>query len=78
MIRLDTIRSLYEHEHQLWAHCPACRRWAALNLERMIREGQGELVTIGRKPRCQICGTRGVWQLRPPTMRPAPAGVAYI
>jgi hypothetical protein len=40
VIRLGTFRALREHEHQLSAYCPKCRRWAVLDLERLIAEGR--------------------------------------
>ena len=44
MIRLDTLRALHEHEHQLAAYCATCERWAVLDLERLIAEGRGDYV----------------------------------
>ena len=51
MIRLDTFRALHEHDHQLAAYCATCERWAVLDLERLIAEGRGEYVFVGKKPR---------------------------
>jgi hypothetical protein len=47
-------------------------RWAVL------AKGRGDYCLIGRKPRCSYCRGTGVWQLRPPTMRPGIAGRPYI
>ena len=55
MITLDTLRALHEHDHELAAYCPNCRRWAVLDLERLIAEGRGDYSAIGRKPRCSNC-----------------------
>ena len=78
MVTLDTFRALHEHDHELAAYCPKCRRWAVLDLERLIAEGRGNYCAIGRKPRCKVCGGRGQWQLRPPVMKPGIAARAYI
>ena len=78
VVVLDTFRALHEHDHQLAAYCATCERWAVLNLERLIAEGRGKYCFIGRKPRCSYCRGTGVWQLRPPTMRPGIAGRPYI
>ena len=78
LIRLDTIRALHEHEHALAAYCPTCQRWVVLDLERLIAQGLGDYCFVGCKPRCSYCGAPGLWQLRPPAMRPGPAAVAYI
>ena len=59
MITLDTLRALHEHDHELAAYCPNCRRWAVLDLERLIAEGRGDYSAIGRKPRCSKCGGPG-------------------
>jgi hypothetical protein len=42
MVTLDTLRKLHDHGHQLAAYCPACERWAVLDLERLIAQGRGE------------------------------------
>ena len=55
MVTLDTLRKLHEHDHELAAYCPKCRRWAVLDLERPIAEGRGEYCFVGRKPRCSYC-----------------------
>src|SRR5688500_13146201 len=56
MVTLDTLRKLHEHDRELAAYCPTCRRWAVLDLERLIAEGRGAYCAIGRKPRCKVCG----------------------
>ena len=74
MVTLNTLRKLHEHDHQLAAYCPTCERWAVLDLERLIAEGRGEYVFVGRKPRCSYCRGLSIWQLRPPVMRPGISG----
>ena len=78
MVTLDTLGKLHEHDHELAAYCPTCARWAVLDLAQLIAEGRGEYVFVGRKPRCSYCRGPGIWQLRPPVMRPVIAGRAYI
>ena len=74
MVTLDTLRALHEHDHQLAAYCATCERWAVLDLGRLIAEGRGEYVFVGRRPRCSYCRGVGTWQLRPPVMRPGIGG----
>lgn len=69
MIVLDTFAALLECDHALAAFCPACQRWSDLDLARLVASGRGGETFIGRRPRCQVCGSLGLWQLRPPTMR---------
>ena len=52
MVTLDTFRALHEHDHQLAAYCATCKRWAVLDLERLIADGRGEYCFVGRKSRC--------------------------
>ena len=78
MDTLDTLRALHEHDHKLAAYYPVCERWAVLNLERLIAEGRGEYRFVGRKPRRSYCRGAGIWQLRPPAMRPGPSGRLYV
>jgi len=33
-------------------------------------EGRGDYCFVGRKPRCSYCCALGIWQVRPPTLRP--------
>jgi hypothetical protein len=65
-IRLDTLRALHERNHKLAAYCPNCQRWVELDLPRLIEEGRGDFRFVGRKPRCNDCGSHGEWQLRSP------------
>jgi hypothetical protein len=74
MVTLNTFRALHEQEHQLAAYCATCERWAVLDLARLIAEGRGEYVFVGRKPRCSYCRGPGTWPLRPPVMRPVVGG----
>ena len=78
MVILDTFRALHEHQHQLAAYCATCERWAVLDLERLIAEGRGDYCFVGRKPRCSYCRGQGMWQLRPPAMRPVIGARTYI
>jgi hypothetical protein len=78
VIRLDTIQALYEHHHALAAYCPACRRWATLDLKQLIAAGHGGFNFIGWKPRCGECGAGGELQLRPPVMPPGTGGIRSI
>jgi hypothetical protein len=78
MVTLDTLRALHKHEHQLAAYCAMSERWAILELERLIAEGRGEFRFVGRKPRCSYCRSPGIWQIRPPALRPESAARAYI
>jgi hypothetical protein len=57
MVTLDTFRALHEHDHKLAAFCATCERCAVLDLARLIAEGHGDYVFVGRK-----------WQLRPLAM----------
>jgi hypothetical protein len=78
IVTLDTFRALHEHDHKLAAYCAACQRWAVLDLERLIAQGRGDFCFVGRKPRCRYCGLPGIWQLRPPVIRPGIAGRGYV
>ena len=66
-ITLDTLAALLLNDHGLSAYCPGCRRWAELDLARLVREGHGRQRLQGFKPRCRACGRQGQVQLRPPT-----------
>ena len=78
MVTLDALRKLHEHDHQLAAYCPKCRRWAVLDLARLIAEGRGKYCFVGRKPRCSYCRGSGIWQLRPPVMRSGVGARLYL
>jgi hypothetical protein len=69
VVVLDTLRALHDHDHKLAAYCSTCERWAVLDLERLIADGRGDYVFVGRKPRCIYCRGMGTWQLRPPVLR---------
>jgi hypothetical protein len=58
-IRRDTIRGLAEHQHQLAAYCARCQRWAVLDLAKLMEQGRGDYVFVGRTPRCSDCGSAG-------------------
>ena len=78
MVTLDTFPALHEHDHQLAAYCATCERWAVLDLERLIAAGRGDYCFVGRKPRFSYCKSPGVWQLRPPAMRPGTGARPFI
>jgi len=60
----QTKHLLLEHQHGLDAYCQKCQRWATVNLSEIVASGQGQQTFIGRKPRCQVCGSSGHWQVR--------------
>ena len=65
-ITLDTLAALLQNDHGLSAYCPSCRRWAELDLDRLVREGRGRRRLQGFKPRCRKCGGPGqtkMWML---------------
>ena len=68
-ITLDTLAALLQNDHGLSAYCPSCRRWADLDLARLVREGHGRQRLQGFKPRCRACGGPGQIQLRPPVLQ---------
>ena len=76
-ITLDTLAALLQADHSLSAWCPSCRRWADLDLARLVREGHGKRRLPGFKPRCRACGGPGEIQVRPP-MPSWPGGVMYV
>ena len=78
MVTFDTFQALHEHDHKLAAYCATCERSAVLDLERLIAAGRGEYCFVGRKPRCSYCRSPGIWQVRPPALRPGIGGRAYI
>ena len=63
---LDTPRALYEHDHQIAAHCPPCERWSTLGLLDFVRMGQAEVTLNQLSLRCRRCGQPGSIQIRPP------------
>ena len=64
---VDTIAACLRHRHGLSAFCVKCRRWADLDLERLVDHGYGGLVLARFRPTCRKCGSRGEVQVRPPT-----------
>jgi hypothetical protein len=78
MVTLDTLRALHEHEHQLAAYCPTCKRWAVLDLPALIAAGHGDRCCIGQRARCRDCGGRGEWQVRAPALKPGIGGRLYV
>ena len=65
MIDLGSIAGLLEHDHELHAYCTRCDRWQALDLEGMVRAGQGDR-RLPLTVRCRVCGEIGRLQVRPP------------
>jgi hypothetical protein len=43
MIDLGSIAGLYEHQHELHAHCPRCDAWRVLPLGEWVSQGKGSL-----------------------------------
>ena len=74
MVTLDTLRELHEHDHELAAYCATCRRWAVLDLERLIAAGRGEYYSSAGSRAVSYCCGLGTWQVRPPVMRPGISG----
>lgn len=68
MIDLGSIAGLHEHDHELHAYCPRCDRWQTLDLEGMVRAGQGNR-RLPLQVRCRACGEIGSLQVRPPMPR---------
>lgn len=66
-VTLDHLAALLEANHGLSAYCPACRRWAELDLQRLVADGYGARRLQGFRPRCTRCGGLGKVQVRPPT-----------
>ena len=64
--RVDTLAALLGCDHGLSAWYPACRRWADLDLGRLVAEGHGSRRLVTLKPRCGGCGKLGQIQVRPP------------
>ena len=73
MIDLSTVAGLHERQHELHAYCCSCDRWSVLDLERMVREGRGE-VRLPLRVRCRDCGEVGQLQVRPPVPTRTPHG----
>lgn len=65
-VALNTYAALLEHHHNLAAYCPACRRWADVDLEGLVTRGLCHRSFVGHRPRCRHCGTVGELQVRPP------------
>jgi hypothetical protein len=65
MIDLGSIAGLHAHDHQLHAHCAPCDRWSILDLEAMVRRGQGGR-RLPIRVCCSKCGAPGDLQVRPP------------
>jgi hypothetical protein len=66
MLDLGTIAGLHQYRHTVGVYCPACRRWAELNLAAMVRDGRGDTPVTVLRPQCRRCGGAGEKQVRPP------------
>ncbi len=73
MIDLGSLKGLHEHGHQLWAYCANCQRWSQINLGALISEGRGER-RLPIRVRCEVCGSLGETQVRPPVPTRGPGG----
>ena len=73
MIDLGNLRGLLEHRHELAAYCPRCGRWRVLPLAAMVAEGLGDR-RLPLALRCQVCGSPGELQVRPPVPTRGPGG----
>ena len=65
MIDLGSIAGLHEHDHELRAYCAKCARWSVIDLEALVRAGQGDR-RLPLRVRCSVCGEPGQLQVRPP------------
>ncbi len=43
MISMGTIEELHSHNHSLALYCLSCDRWGEANLDRLIRNGKGNI-----------------------------------
>ena len=63
---LDTPKALYEHDHQIAAHCSPCGRWKTLGYLDFVRMGKAEQPIAALSLTCRKCGEKGEIQIRPP------------
>jgi hypothetical protein len=63
---IETIADCLRHRHGLAAFCTLCRRWADLDLQRLVERGRGRTRIATLRPVCRRCDERGELQLRPP------------
>jgi ribosomal protein L37E len=74
MIDLGSIAGLHERQHELHAYCHRCDRWQGLDLESLVRAGQGARQLCSVVARCRRCGAVGALQVRPPAPLRAASG----
>jgi len=67
VVALDTPRALYEHNHQIAAHCNVCDRWRTLGLLDFVKMGKAEQSITRLSLKCAQCGQIGSIQIRPPS-----------
>jgi hypothetical protein len=65
MIDLGSIAGLLEHDHELHAYCTRCDRWQSLDLEGMVKAGQGDR-RLPLRVLCRTCGEVGTLQVWSP------------
>jgi hypothetical protein len=73
MIDLASVAGLHERQHELHAYCHRCDRWRALDLEKLVRQGNGSR-RLPFTVRCISCGNCGMLQVRPPMPQRSSAG----
>jgi hypothetical protein len=80
-IRIGTLAECLRSDHGVAAFCVRCRRWANLDLQRLVALGYGDRVLARCRPRCQVCRGPGQIQLRAPVpgwQGPASHGAAKL
>lgn len=77
MYQLATLNDLYQQHHTLGLYCINCDRWASVDLNAMIHDGQGTREITKTRFRCSDCGQPAEKQIRPPVPQVGGA-VAYI
>ncbi|MGE0444952.1 MAG: hypothetical protein AB7P99_06960 [Vicinamibacterales bacterium] len=65
-VHVDRIARALAFDHTIACYCPRCRRWATLDLRRMVEAGQGDRPITELRTRCTSCGERGELQVRAP------------
>jgi hypothetical protein len=63
---VDTLAACLRHRHGLCAFCVKCRRWADLDLWRLVERGYGGVSVAALRATCRVCGARGELLVRPP------------
>lgn len=73
-VRVDRIARALAHDYTIACYCPRCRRWATLDLRRMVEEGKGERPITALRVRCSECHELGALQVRSPMPTMTTAG----